>query len=70
MLIYFWNNQKKFISLLKILILTNFFIIIKSDVFTAVVELENLLINEANIFTAIIDEYIQKENERLKSLKE
>lgn len=43
---------------------------VNADVFTAMVELENLLISEAGTTSAIIDGYIQSEVQRLNRLKE
>jgi prolyl 4-hydroxylase len=40
------------------------------DVFTAMVDLENLLINEAATTTTVIDAYIESEMERLRKLQE
>lgn len=42
---------------------------VQCDVFTAMVDLENLLVSEAGTTSLIIDEYIKSESDRLQQLK-
>lgn len=67
MLDYIWRNQQNFFNLL--IIFLNLVLNVKCDVFTAMVELENLLISEADTTSMIIDEYIRNENKRLQNLR-
>ena len=41
-----------------------------ADVFTAMVDLENMLVNEAETTSTLIDEYIRSETQRLQQLQE
>lgn len=44
-------------------------VFVDGDVFTAMVDLENLLVSEAVTTSSIIDKYIKTEAERLQRLK-
>lgn len=66
----FWSDRNCFFNSLIFLLVLNFVSFVKPDVFTAMVEIENLLISEASTTSAVIDEYIHKEKERLQALKE
>ena len=57
-----------FIQLLILFLMT--FHLNDADVFSAMVDLENMLVNEAKTTSMLIDEYIRSETQRLKQLQE
>lgn len=52
-----------------LLLIISFIVNIKCDVFTAMVDLENLLASETDVTSAIIENYINAERSRLDRLQ-